>query len=124
MTGVDFSGGRWRYAEFRDLDLGGVRLPVDYEHVIFEDYPEVLDRLLSFLATRTDSASKSLTDGLNVLHRWAPKRGRGVINRQDLADSAGEAAVRDLYSYAQPKIHHRFDNIGCLEIFPCRAGSS
>jgi len=97
LVGVDFSRARLRSVEFRELDLKGVKLPNDDEHLVIDDYPAALDRALEVLKNRSDSDSRGLAAYLAVSRRWAPAGvSRGVLNRLDLVEAGGPAVAADV----------------------------
>jgi uncharacterized protein YjbI with pentapeptide repeats len=86
MIDVDFSRATLRDVEFRGLTLDRVRLPDDADHIILEDFPGVLDRLISTLTQQQDQTAKILLAYLGAYRKWTVPGARGVLNKQDLAD--------------------------------------
>ena len=65
--------------EFRELDLRDVSFPSDPEHILLNEYPQTLDRILEGLRTRKDIPSGMLAAYLGVCRKWAgPGQIRGV----------------------------------------------
>jgi uncharacterized protein YjbI with pentapeptide repeats len=97
MTNVDFSRAKLRWVEFRGLDLETVRFPEDDDHLIVDDYPRVLDRLLERASGRDDVASKRLTAVLLNKRKWVGAgQHRGVFNKSDLLEIVGEEGLRSV----------------------------
>jgi len=91
MVNVDLSRAKLRWVEFRGLDLDTVRFPDDEDHLILNDYPRLLDRLLQTLVGREDSASRRLAAVFGNRRKWAgQKQTRGVLNKNDLLQIGGE----------------------------------
>jgi len=86
MIDVDFSRATLRDVEFRGLTLDRVRLPNDPDHIILEDFPGVLDRLISTLTQQQDQTAKILLAYLGAYRKWTVPSARGVLNKQDLAE--------------------------------------
>ncbi len=93
MENVDFSRARLRDVEFRGLSLDRVLLPNDEEHIVISDFGDVLDKLISVLKQQADETAVVLIAYLSVYRRWTIPAARGVLNKQSLADAAGEDAV-------------------------------
>lgn len=94
MLNVDFSNAKLRDVEFRNLTLAEVKLPNDEDHVVLNDYPDVLDILLQMLSRQNDQTARVLIAYLGVARRWAVPRARGVLNRRDIAEIEPEALQR------------------------------
>jgi pentapeptide repeat protein len=95
MLRVDFSRAQLRSVEFRGLDLGDVYFPTDPDHILLNEYPQTLDRLLQSLRGRTDMASKKLAAAIGVDRKWAgPRQRRGILNKNDLLEIGGEDGLR------------------------------
>jgi uncharacterized protein YjbI with pentapeptide repeats len=91
MKQVDLRRARLRWSEFRGLDLDDVLLPTDEDHIVVENYPEALDRLLVFFNGRHDVGSSALAAVFEHHKKWLGARQRvGVLNRRDLIETAGE----------------------------------
>ncbi len=97
MVNIDFTHARLRFVEFRKLDLDKVAFPRDDEHLILNDYPETLDRILGFFRDRNDMPARKLVAYFTVVRKWAGAHQRyGVINKKDVADVAGENTLAEL----------------------------
>ena len=94
MINVDFSRARLREVEFRGLKLDRVRLPNDTDHIIIEDFPSVLDRLIRTLTQQHDETAKVLLVYLEAYRKWTVPGARGVLNKQDLADIGPDIVER------------------------------
>jgi uncharacterized protein YjbI with pentapeptide repeats len=91
MKRVDFRRANLRWSEFRGLDLDEVFFPTDEDHIVVENYPETLDRLLACFRGRSDLASRTLVRRFELRKKWLGSRQRvGVLNKQDLIESGGE----------------------------------
>ena len=97
MKDVDFSRTRLLDVEFRRLSLDRVLLPNDAEHIVINDFGNVLDRVIAALRVQGDETARLLLAYLNVTRRWAPPIGRGVLNLQSLS-AAGEDAPERIAS--------------------------
>jgi len=97
MKHVDFGRARLRHVEFRRLDMKDVKWPEDEQHVVLDDYPRSLDRMLSMLNARSDVPSKQLAAILSLNRKWAgANQKRGILNKLDLYEYADERAVAEL----------------------------
>jgi len=94
MVGIDFSNAKLRDVEFRGLSLDRVRLPDDAAHIMINDFPGVLDKLISVFRQQGDETARSLVAFLGVYRKWTVPNARGVLNKQDLADIAPDAVER------------------------------
>jgi len=86
MIDVDFSRATLRDVEFRGLTLSRVRLPEDEDHIILQDFPAVLDQLISTLEQQQDQTAKLLLAYLGAYRKWTVPGARGVLNKRDLAE--------------------------------------
>lgn len=90
MDTVDFSGASLRWCAFRGLNLDKVIFPNDADHIVVEDYPELIDRLLNLFGGRPNPGYRSLTAVLTDARKWlGPKQNIGLFNRNDLIDMLG-----------------------------------
>jgi uncharacterized protein YjbI with pentapeptide repeats len=91
MKRVDFRRAKLRWSEFRELDLDEVLFPTDEDHIVVENYPETLDRLLAYFRGRPDLGSRTLVGSFEHRKKWLGARQRvGVLNKRDLVESAGK----------------------------------
>jgi Pentapeptide repeats (8 copies) len=96
MRGVDFRDAKFRFVEFRNLDLDDVIWPKDEGHYVVQDFPSMLDRALAEWSNREDLRSRRLATFFSGVRKWlGPKQRVGVISRDDLRYIGGEAAVSD-----------------------------
>jgi uncharacterized protein YjbI with pentapeptide repeats len=103
MAGIDLTRAQLRFVEFRNLDLDRVSFPRDADHIILRNYPETLDRILEVFRKRNDMAAKILAASLGVLRKWAGAgQHRGILNKKDIVEIAGEEALADLMKVAGP----------------------
>jgi|HubBroStandDraft_3_1064219.scaffolds.fasta_scaffold10097_2 uncharacterized protein YjbI with pentapeptide repeats len=93
MKNVDFSHARLCDVEFRGLNLDQVWLPSDAEHIVIEHFAEVLDKLIGALKQQGDQTAKVLIAYLGGYRKWSSPKGRGVLNKQALADAVDDDAV-------------------------------
>jgi uncharacterized protein YjbI with pentapeptide repeats len=95
MENVSFARAKLRWVEFQDLDMRNVILPRDDDHIIVDQYPRMLERLVAAFEGRADSTSKRLAAvfGTILKHTGAAQR-RGVVNKNDLLEIGGEEALR------------------------------
>jgi uncharacterized protein YjbI with pentapeptide repeats len=90
MDHIDFTRARLRSVEFRGLELKSVFFPDDEDHIILDNYPQTLDKLLGKLAGRTDRAARLLIALLSLKRKWAaPSQRRGILSRLDIIDAIG-----------------------------------
>ena len=105
MKRVDFTRAKLRWSQFHRLDLEEVLLPTDEDHIVVENFPEILDRLLAFFSTRPDVGSRALTAIFEHDKKWLGAKQRvGVLNKRDLMETAGEEglqAVMKVIGYAR-----------------------
>ena len=93
MLNVDFSRARLHWVEFRGIALDHVLLPNDTDHIIIDNFASVLDKLISTLKQNPDKTTKGLIAALQTDRKWAPPRGRGLLNRQDFVEGGNEEAA-------------------------------
>jgi len=104
MLRVDFTRARLRSVEFRGLDLKEVSYPNDPDHIVLNEYPQTLDRILEALRDRADMASRMLAADLGVCRKWAgPQQVRGVLNKKDLLETGGEEGLRTVLAMIEPQ---------------------
>jgi uncharacterized protein YjbI with pentapeptide repeats len=90
MKRVDFRRAKLRWSEFRGLDLDEVSFPTDEDHIVIDNYPETLDRLLAHFRGRSDVGSRALATCFEHEKKWLGSRQRvGVLNKHDLIESGG-----------------------------------
>jgi uncharacterized protein YjbI with pentapeptide repeats len=95
MKRVDFRRAKLRWSEFRGLDLDEVFFPADEDHIVVENYPETLDRLLAYFRGRPDFGSRTLATCFEHDKKWlGPCQKIGVLNKHDLIDSAGDDGLQ------------------------------
>jgi uncharacterized protein YjbI with pentapeptide repeats len=103
MVGVDFSSAKLLEVEFRGLDLDQVRFPADEDHIVMNDYPEVLGRLLNMVAGKTDTTSLKITAAAEHWRKWTgPRQKQGVLNQRDLQRWFGEDGMRIVREAIKP----------------------
>jgi uncharacterized protein YjbI with pentapeptide repeats len=91
MKRVDLRRAKLRSTEFRGLDLSDVLLPEDDDHIVVENYPETLDRLLAYFGGRSDLSSRALTIHFEHDKKWlGPRQKVGLLNKHDLVKWGGE----------------------------------
>ena len=101
MLNVDFSHAQLRDVEFRNLTLAAVKLPNDEDHIVLDDFPDVLDMLIQMLARQNDQTARILIAWLGAFRRWAVPGARGVLNKRDIAEIEPEA-LEHLLELLQP----------------------
>lgn len=90
MEDVDFTDAELRWVEFRRLNLDGVLLPANRDHLVLSHYRCVLERAIGELKADADNW-KALRGVLENRLKWAgPRQEKGVFNRLDLVEVAGE----------------------------------
>lgn len=95
MDGVDFSDARFRFVEFRELELKSVRWPTSEEHIAVHDVARTLERIIRALDSRTDDASRALAAGFSQRLRWtSPNQQTGVISRDDIREMGDPSLVQ------------------------------
>jgi uncharacterized protein YjbI with pentapeptide repeats len=95
MKRVDLRRAKLRWSEFRGLDLDEVFLPTDEDHIVMENYPETLDRLLAYFRGRSDLGSRRLTTRFEHEKKWlGPHQSVGVLSKNDLVESGGEEGLK------------------------------
>jgi hypothetical protein len=107
MKRVDLKRAKLRWSEFHELDLDDVLLPTDEDHIVVENYPEILDRLLVFFHGRPDVGSSALAAIFENRKRWlGARQSVGVFNKRDLIETAGkdglEAVMKIIGSARRP----------------------
>jgi uncharacterized protein YjbI with pentapeptide repeats len=95
MTRVDFRRAKLRWTEFRELDLDGVLFPEDEDHIVVDNYPETVERLLAHFRGRPDLGSQNFVTSFEHKKQWlGPCQGVGVLNRNDLIETGGEEGLK------------------------------
>jgi uncharacterized protein YjbI with pentapeptide repeats len=95
MKRVDFTRAKLRWSGFHRLDLEEVLLPTDEGHIVVENFPEILDRLLAFFHGRPDVGSSALAAIFEHDKEWLGTKQRvGVLNKRDLIETAGEEGLQ------------------------------
>ena len=92
MQDIDFSRAKLRWVEFRGLSLKQVHFPVDPDHVIIQNGPTVLDKLIDTLKKQGDKTARILVAAFEVERKWAAPGAFCILNKLDLAQ-AGEDAI-------------------------------
>lgn len=101
MKDIDFTSARLLDVEFRGLTLDRVLLPNDAEHIVINDFANVLDRLIASLRLQSDETARVLIAYLSVTRRWAASTGRGVLNVQSLSAAAGDDAGKRVSDFVR-----------------------
>lgn len=83
---VDLRNTSLRWCEFRGLDLDGLLLPEDDNHIVLDDYQARLTRAAERLSGMDDSDFDVGIARRFVERDQAPGVRRGLVNRQDLAE--------------------------------------
>jgi uncharacterized protein YjbI with pentapeptide repeats len=97
MKRVDLRRAKLRWSEFRGLDLDEVLFPEDDDHIVIENFPATLDRLLAQFRGRPDLKSRKLVGRFELEKKWlGPQQKVGVLNKQDLIESVGDEGLRDV----------------------------
>src|ERR1700722_16817015 len=95
MKRVDLRRAKLRWSEFRGLDLDEVLFPDDDDHIVVDNFPEAIERLLSHFRGRSDLVSRTLVGCFEMEKKWLGSRQRvGVLNRRDLIESVGEDGLQ------------------------------
>jgi len=95
MQNVDFREAQLRDVEFRRLNLFGVRLPSDEEHLIMSR-DDMLFAITELSQSRKQS-DKGLAEFLKGTLPWTvPDGPTFVAHKEDLKDSCGEATLTEL----------------------------
>ncbi|MDE2205940.1 MAG: pentapeptide repeat-containing protein [Armatimonadetes bacterium] len=102
MINVDLRKAKLRMCGFRKLNLDRVLFPEDDEHIILDQYPETVDRLLEQLAARTESGWL----GVAGLLEWdqkcvGPRQRFGVWSKQDIVAEVGEDGLSEFLGWVQ-----------------------
>jgi uncharacterized protein YjbI with pentapeptide repeats len=94
MKRVDFRRAKLRWTEFRGLDLNEVLFPEDEDHIVVDNYPETVERLLAHFRGRPDLASRNFVTSFEHKRQWlGPRQRVGVLNRNDLIETGGEEGL-------------------------------
>ncbi len=97
MKRVDLRRAKLRWSEFRGLDLDEVLFPEDDDHIVVENFPATLDRLLAQFRGRPDLKSRKLVGRFELEKKWlGPQQKVGVLNKRDLIESVGDEGLRDV----------------------------
>jgi uncharacterized protein YjbI with pentapeptide repeats len=96
MMRVDFRRARFRWVEFRELELDHVSWPEGDEGIVVDDYISTIERFLRSLQGRTDLAAKQLIGYFSTELKWAPAgQRRGFVSKFDLREMGGESTVAE-----------------------------
>ena len=103
MIDVDFSRAQFRMVGFEKLALDRVIWPDDDEHIVVDDYPAVVDRILARLEGQDDVRARSVL-GLYSWHKkWlVPEQEKGVVSLWDLRKYGGQAMVDEILPLLRP----------------------
>jgi uncharacterized protein YjbI with pentapeptide repeats len=94
MRGVDLRRARLLFVGFRGLNMDSVAWPEGDEHIIIDDYPATLDKVIAILRTRSDDPSKGLAGLLADSRKWVgPQQKKGVVSKLELREIGGDAIV-------------------------------
>jgi uncharacterized protein YjbI with pentapeptide repeats len=94
MLNVDFSRAKLRDVEFRGLTLAQVRLPDDTEHIVINDFANVLDELIRSFDRQGDQTARALVAYLGAYRRGTVRGARGILNKLDIAEGGVDALAR------------------------------
>ena len=93
MINVDFRRARLHDVAFRGLAMDQVMFPEDDDHVVIDDYPAVLERIVAILLGQGDQTARSLVYSLEIDHQWLVPGARRAINLRDLHEDGGRELV-------------------------------
>jgi uncharacterized protein YjbI with pentapeptide repeats len=94
MKRVDLRRAKLRWSEFKGLDLDEVLFPEDDDHIVVDNFPQTLERLLAHFGARSDMGSQRLAACFEHYKKWLGTRQKvGVLNRRDLMESGGEEGL-------------------------------
>jgi uncharacterized protein YjbI with pentapeptide repeats len=97
MKNVSFAGARLMDVRFAELDLDSVAWPRDADHLVVDNYREVLKRVLARLEGTSDTLSRVMTAVLESNLRWAgPNQRVGCVSRWDVDGDEGFARIKEL----------------------------
>jgi len=86
MKDVDFTEAEFSWVDFRGLELHSVRWPKREDHLVFDDFHPRVDRVIAFVADRTDLESRAARAVFEHMRKWSPPgRRTGVVNLTELA---------------------------------------
>jgi uncharacterized protein YjbI with pentapeptide repeats len=103
MKRVDLRRAKLRGTAFKGLDLDEVLFPEDEDHIVVDDFPHTLDRLLAYFGARSDLGSRMLTAGFKHDKKWlGPRQRVGVLNKHDLIESGGEEGLNTVMKIIGP----------------------
>ena len=106
MVRVDLTHADLRSVEFRNLDLNEASFPTNENHIVINEYPQTLDKVLQCLRNRNDTASRKLAAYLGVYRRWAgPMQQRGILNKNDLLEIGGDDGLQIVLSMIDSGAH-------------------
>jgi uncharacterized protein YjbI with pentapeptide repeats len=108
MKRVDLRRAKLRWTEFKGLDLDDVLFPEDEDHIIVDDFPQTLDRLLAYFGARSDMGSQRLAVCFEHDKKWLGSRQEvGVLNKRDLIESGGEEGFESVMKIIGPAWRRR-----------------
>jgi len=100
MKGVDFRRARFRFVEFRGLDMTDVKWPEDNDCIVIGNYTETLKQVLQSLKAKADVRSRKLAAIIESDLKWAgPKQTEGVVSKRDLNEVGGEWAIDEFLKF-------------------------
>jgi uncharacterized protein YjbI with pentapeptide repeats len=103
MKRVDLRRAKLRWTEFKGLDLDEVLFPEDEDHIVVDDFPQTLDRLLAHFGARSDMGSQRLTACFEHDKKWlGPRQKVGVLNKHDLKESGGKEGLETVIRIIGP----------------------
>lgn len=96
MINVDFRRAQLLAVAFRGLSMDTALFPEDDDHVVIDDYPAVLERMVGILLKQGDPTARSLVYYLEIDRQWLVPGARRAINLQELSEYGGRELV-DLF---------------------------
>jgi fluoroquinolone resistance protein len=103
MKRVGLRRAKLRGTTFMGLDLDEVLFPEDEDHIVVDDFPQILDLLLAHFGRRSDIGSRVLVAGFKHDKKWlGPRQKVGVLNKHDLLESGGEDGLETVLKIIGP----------------------
>ena len=72
-----------------------VRFPEDEDHIIIDNYPRELDKVVAALQRRSDTPSRAVAAALAGRRKWVGRnQKRGILNKNEIREAGSEETLK------------------------------